>query len=422
MRKLLIICNLFHSSPRIPSIVKHLPDFGFQPVVLTIPKQDNSLNYFSGPLSNVVQTDYNGDIFCFWRNLLGRAGFNKKESILNQVKEKTKTGSLTDFFFKWYKTAFSYPDDEKNWIKPAIKAGSELMDNNSFEAIISSSSPVSAHLIASALKKKHQTPWVADLRDLWSQNCDYQYGFFRKIIDKRLELKTLKTADALVAVTAPLAEDLKKLHKRDLVYSLSNGFVENDCSAPLTGKFTITHTGNFYFKKRDPLKLFEAVKQLLAENAIDPQDIEIRLFGRKELWIEQEIKKAGLLGVVKQEGKILRGQALLKQKESQLLFLPVWSGNRGVCSGKIFEYLSAQRPIIAIGEKGSVAQGIIEKTKAGKYGATIEEIKGILKSFYMEYKEYSGVEFHGNWQEVNKYNYKEITRQFVGILNNLYEA
>jgi hypothetical protein len=433
IKKVLIIANLFHASPRIPGVAIYLPEFGWEATILTIPLSEEAKNYLG--LSQkffkrvkIIETPYRGDIFWFWRKIFKFLGFDITKSILNQVKQKigiTSKGSFVDSIFNFYRTIFAYPDEEKEWKKPALKVASKFLEKEKIDAIISSSSPVTAHIIAKELKKKYEIPWVADFRDLWTQNHNYPYSRWRKIFERRLEIKTLRSADALVTVSEPWVERLKELHQKEKVYTITNGFDPNKINNPpinLTNKFTITYTGQIYLGKQDPLKVLIALKDLITEKIIDPNKVEVRVYGPEENWLKKEIKKYGLSSIMKQYGVIPREISLKRQWESQLLLLLNWENlqEKGVYPLKIFEYLAAQRPILATGGFGSdVVKKLLNETKAGVYCSKVEDIKNSLRKFYLEYKHNGKVRFNGDIEKINKYSHREMAKKFADILNRL---
>lgn len=431
MKKVLIIANLFYASPRIPGIAKYFLEFGWKPTILTVPMREN-FYYRLGVSSEfkekvrIIETPYQGDIFWFWRKLFKFFGFKTNESILNQLKEKmgiTSKRSIIDCIFYLYQTVFCYPDEEKKWKKPALDIADKLLKKEKFDAFISSSSPVTVHIVAKELKRRYRIPWIADLRDLWTQNHYYPYSRIRKFFEQKLELRTLKKADALVTVSLPWANKLKKMHKKDKTYIVTNGFdleENNRLSVNLTNKFTITYTGTIYTDKQNPSKFFQALKKLIERKEIDPGDIKVRFYGHKKKWLDKEIENYQLSDIVKQYGVISRNMSLQKQKESQLLLLLNWEDpeEKGVIPGKIFEYFVAKRPILATGGFGSdMVEKLLNKTKAGVYCKEIEDIKENLKKFYSEYKQKKVIDFTGEWQEIKKYSYRKSAEKFVQILN-----
>jgi hypothetical protein len=421
MKKVLIIANLFHASPRIPGLAKYIPEFNWEPVVLTVSFPEN-FNF------KKVETSYSGDIFSFWRKILKFSGFKEKESFLNQVKEKfgiTSKKSFIDILFNFYRTIFAYPDEEKGWRKPAIMLASQLLKKEKFDAIISSSSPVTAHLIAYELKKNFHLPWIADLRDLWTQNHNYPYFFFRKFFERKLELKTLGLADALITVSISFMEELRKLHQKENICTITNGFDPekvNDPPSKLIPKFVITYTGQIYPEKQDPLKILFAIKNLISKKLINPSEIEVRFFGPRQYFLEKEIEKHNLFDIFKQYGQVPREISLRKQWESQILLLLNWEDmkEKGVIPGKIFEYLAARRPILATGGYGDdEVEKILKETNAGIYCKRVEDIEIALRNFYLEYKENGFVSFLGDWQKIQNYSQREMAKRFAEILNKI---
>ncbi len=242
--------------------------------------------------------------------------------------------------YKYYREIAHYPDSEKGWKPFAVKAGDELLQNEDIDAMISSSSPVTCHIIARELKERHKIPWVADFRDLWTQNHNYPYSILRKLFEKKLELKTLSMADALVTVSSPLAYKLAMLHKRRQVYTITNGFDPekmSDGKANLTSKFTITYTGQIY-TKQDPSKLLVALKDLISGRAIDPNDVDVRFYGPENGLLAKKIEEYGLSAIVRQCGIVPREISFEKQRESQLLLLLKWEDprERGIYHWKSF--------------------------------------------------------------------------------------
>lgn len=425
MRRVLIIANLPHASPRIPGLVKYLPEFGWQPIILT-----GAVREQLDSQVRIVETPYN-TVLEFWKRLLFRDD-SKNDLFVKDVRKQVKTQlgitsqkSVIDYFLTICGEIFNYPDADKKWKSPAFKAGSKLLQEEKIDAIISSSSPVTSHIIAKELKIRYKIPWVADLRDLWTQNHNYGYGHLRKLIDKKLELKTLLPVDALVTASRPWADKLSALHKGKATYVITNGFdpAEMDTARfDLTPKFTITYTGGFYLGKQSPSKLFAALQDLISDGTIDPNKVEVRFYGHEEGWLTREIEEYGLSGIAKQCGTIPRESAFQKQRESQVLLLLNWEDykERGVCPLKTFEYLAAMRPILATGGSGNDAiREILDETKAGIYCKGVEDIKYALSELYSEYKLKGEIVYNGDVAKINKYSYREMAKKFAVVLNNL---
>lgn len=431
MEKALIVANLFHTSPRIPGFTTYLPEFGWEATIITPPPgkdfQKQSVppkNFFDNV--KIVEAPYQGDIFWFWRKIFKMFGYKTDESIPEQIKESLSINSkksFIDVLLNFYQTFFAYPDTEKTWGKPALKIAKNIFKKEHFNIILSSSPFPTSHIIASKLKKKFNLPWVADFRDLWTQNHNYPYSRWRKIFEKRLELKTLSSANVLVTVSQPLADKLIELHRRETIYSITNGFDPEKINNPpneLSPKFTITYTGQIYVRKQDPLKIIVALKDLIEEGTINENDVEIRFYGPENYFLKKNIEKYGLDNIIRQYGTIPREDVLKKQWESQILLLLNWEDEKekGAYTGKIFEYLTGRRPILATGGFGNdVVERLLKETKAGVYCSKVDDIKKYLRDFYSEYKKTGKVSFNGDLKEINKYSYREMAKKFADVLN-----
>ncbi len=423
MKRVLIISNIWPYNPgnfRVPGLAKYLPEFKWEPVVLTQPllgKPD--LRY------RVVEVPYHDML----SSLLRLLRFDTSKSIRKQVSQKigiTAKKSFLDFVFLRLREVLTYPDSNKGWKSPAIKAGSELLQKEDIRAIISCSPPIMSNLIAKELKIRHKIPWVADFPHLWSQDNGYPYSPFRKMLDRRLELQVLSWADALVTYTEPLATKFGILHRQKPIYAISHGFDPKTVNIPpdkLIDKFTITYTGGFSPSIREPTKLFVALQKLILKGIIDPSNVEVRLFGPEEVWIDSDINKYGLLGIVRQYGIVPMKVAHAKQRESQLLLIPKLEyeqmQERGILSFKFFEYLAARRPILAIGGYKDIVDDMLDETDAGKCATSDEDIEQSLTELYQEYKQNGKLAFHGNTAKIDKYSQREMAGKFAEILNRL---
>ncbi len=423
MKKVLIISFYFPPLPDIGSqrpyrLVKYLPKYGWEPTVLTIKRPGKIPEGF-----RIIETDYK-DVTGIIKS---KFGFNPEKGLHEQlgisVSKNFKYLSWKSKLIKLTKEVISFPDGHRGWYKFALKSAYEFLSKENVDVIISTSSPVTSHLIARKLKQKYKIPWVADLRDLWTQNHFYNKFDLIRYFERRLELKTLSNADALVTVTKPFADTLKNLHKERKVFCITNGYDPDDfpnIPSKLTNKFTITYTGQLYGGKRDPSLLFKVVARLIQENKINSDLVEIRFYGPKEDWLIGDIKKYNLEKVVSHYGFLPREVALKKQTESQLLLLLLDKNNKeeDVYPAKIFEYLGVKRPIIAIGGRGGITKNFLKKTNAGNYVYNADNLRNVLWEYYDEFIKFGGVRYHGNGN-IENYNYEPITKNYSDVLNRI---
>lgn len=389
MKKVLIIGTVWPhhlwGGARVPGLAKYISEFGWEPIVLTQPLPRNlNLNY------RVVEIPFN-DILISSLKLLR---FDTSKSIRMQVNNKlgvTSKNSLINTIFCNLRDMLTYPDLNKGWISPALRAGDELLKKENIDAIISASPPMMVNIIAKKLTEKYEIPWIADFPHLWSQNNYYPHGSFRMALDTRLELKTLSTVDVLTTTSEQLAEKLRALHKGKPIYAITHGFdpdILNTVPDALADKFTITYTGSWNPATRRPSKLFCALETLIQRGNINPNDVEVHFYGPEEGWIDDEINKYKLTGIVKQHGRISMQDAQAKQRKSHLLFNAKMDDitNPGIHSSKLIEYLAARRPILAVGMYKDVVDELLDKTSAGICASSIDEVMQALEMMYHEYK------------------------------------
>lgn len=426
MRKVLVITYFFFqneiiASVRLRGLIKYLWEYGWEATVLTIKCDVVNDRYETGD-QKIVETDYE-DLLRNWKKTLGLSPEKGvKEQLGLPVKRKK---GIIDTVIQLWSEIFLYPDAEIGWYRPAIDAGTRILDNESFDIILSSSSPVTSHLIASYLSKRYNIPWIADFRDPWTQSHLYPYSSIRRFWERRLELRVISSTRALTTVSQPLVDKLSAIHKGKKVYSIPNGF-DPDIVNPgsqVSEKFTICYTGFVHKKHQNPEILFDAIKQLIEESKIAQEDVVINFYGRDDGWLQFDIENYGLDNIVRIHGIVPRDVALQNQRESQILLLLTWNDPRekGVYTGKVFEYLAAKRPILALGLNGGVITDLIQQTNAGSFASSVAETKKVILDWYQEYKSSGVVSWHGIQSEVNKYNHREMTKKFAEVFDECLE-
>jgi glycosyltransferase involved in cell wall biosynthesis len=418
-QKRVLIIAKYHGT-RVPGLLKYLPECGWSPILLV----SSSWGEEIPPGVDVIRTPCRDRL----KFLKERLGIKSQQDFRDRVREKVGKASDKTFIDRVLTLGgeiINYPDAEKGWQTFAVKAAGEMLRQGEINVIISSSAPVRCHIISRELKVKYAIPWVADLRDLWSQYYNYSYSRLRRILDRKLEIETLSAADVLTTVSQPLADELFNLHSGKAICVITNGFDPENLELPPlkpTDKFTITYTGNIYSGKRNPVKLFSALTSLISENKVDPTDCEIRFYGPRLKWLEKAINDYNLSNVVNQYGLIPRETAIDRQRESHVLLLLDWDSikEKGTLPMKVFEYLASGRPVLATGGvEGNAVDELLAETKAGIHAIGIEDIKAALLGFYEEYKQNGSPAFKGIETEISKYSQREMAGKFATIMDRL---
>jgi glycosyltransferase involved in cell wall biosynthesis len=427
LKSVLIITYYFPPNPaiggvRLSGLAKYLSWYGWNPIILTPVLQREP-----DPKICIIQTPYY-DVVENWKR---RVGLDPKKTLNNQlsVKRKIDRPSIIERFTSLSYEIITYPDERIGWYDYAIKAGEKILQTQQIDAILSSSRPETCHLIAKALAGKYHIPWVADFRDLWSQNHYSSYPRLKMYFEKKLEIKTLKHASAITTVSQPLGEKLAVLHKNKQIFAIKNGFDPElvNPESKTDPNFTIVYTGDLYERKRDPAQIFAAIQELCDKNVIKRNDIKIHFFGYPDLenpenWLQEEIATHQLQDLVDLHGKVSHEIAIFEQRKAQILLLLTWNSpdERGVYTGKLFEYLAARRPIISFGyTEGGVVKELLVQTQAGIHAGNYDELKDAIIRAHQEFKELGKVQYRGDDMEVMKYSQKEMAKNFGRVLDSV---
>ena len=292
------------------------------------------------------------------------------------------------------------PDFLDAW---ALRAWS-IIKESKWDLVISTAGPYSVHWPAARSRYKDRARcWIADWRDLWIDNHIYPGVPGFRFIEERLERSWCNSADIVTTVSEPLAKVLSHKYGRN-IHVVYNGFDEEDyaklpfkCPDYLKPYMendvrTIVYTGTIYPPYQDPTPLFKAVSQLHEEGILPADKLKI-IFCGNNANIKNLAQKTQTTDFVDCIGVIPREDALFLQRQAHaLLFLEFESDRiKGILTGKLFEYLYAGTPIVAIGlNDTSGPDKIIKEIRAGlSCGRDINLIKKTIHDLVFDYD---------NWQ------------------------
>lgn len=258
------------------------------------------------------------------------------------------------------------PDARKLWVKPSISYLAKVIADEGIQTIITTGPPHSLHLIGLGLKK-YNIDWIADFRDVdihWIPQ-KLRLTESSRLKHKALEKGVLLRADKIVVTSDTTKTEFEAITPKPIKV-VTNGFDDDLKPVELDSKFTISHIGSL-LTGRNPLGLWQALQELISENDAFKNAIKIQLAGVVGEEVLQSIKDYGLTDYVKQLGYLSHDRVLETQQKSQvLLLLEIDSEEtKGIIPGKLFEYLNAKRPILAIGPKGWEAGAMVKQHKAG---------------------------------------------------------
>lgn len=239
------------------------------------------------------------------------------------------------------------------------------------DIIISTFGPDSSHLIACHGKRANpDLKWVADYRDLWSENPSNMWSDNLKESVRSMEKATVgQYADVITAVSEDMLSKLGEFCKGKLIL-VPNGFDLEDwelenvvSSVPLVRSkpLRIVHTGTVYPGQRDPTPLLEVLDAMVEKKLLVEGDILLEFYGTRVEPIKELMKNPRFKPFLRTPGHLPREEAIRIQREADLLLLleSAAADARGILTGKVFEYISAGRPIICIGSQPDFEIGLL---------------------------------------------------------------
>ena len=412
------------SSLRASQFARWLPEYNWMPTILTADNvygntRDLTCKIDSSKIIRVRGRDYIGII----KDVIKQKYKNIKNSNSVQNELTTDYNSKTSFLkkIKPFTTA-RWPDTAMWWQKKAIKAGMKHISNNRTDVIFSSFGPPSSHIVASKLSKLSKVPWVADYRDLWSWNHVQKRNKIIQFFEEKYERHIVEDAVYFTTVSQDLSDQLSCfLDVNDRVSVIHNGYDPEAYQILIPkklNKFTISYTGNLY-PHQDPHPLLASIQKMKAETALDSNSFEVRFNGINLNNIEQLAKNYGVSDIVRCGGYVPHREAIQNQVDSDILLVFGWkqTHQKGILTGKLFEYLGAKRPILCIGPGNDEIEKILQETNAGHYCRNEQETFDTLTNWINQWKKTGTVSFHPDNNRVADYSRKRLTKKLVDIFN-----
>jgi glycosyltransferase involved in cell wall biosynthesis len=257
------------------------------------------------------------------------------------------------------------PDPQIGWYPFAVRSVRRALQDGKFDAILSSSLPITSHVVACRVHQEFGVPWVAEFRDLWTDLSRYD-SRRRQRLDEATERELLGTATDVVTVSEGYAKLLLERGARR-VSVITNGFDPVDFrGTPKSGRPLATYVGTYYPDRQDLRTALQALGDLIQSGLLS--GLGIRFVGDFPESLRETLVQAGLSNSVECTGFVPHREALGYIEDSTLLLLagPVsgafpGSKVRGNIASKVFEYLGSRRPILYVGEADSEVESIIRR-------------------------------------------------------------
>ncbi|WP_252250261.1 glycosyltransferase [Clostridium sp. ZBS13] len=417
---------------------KYLREFNYEPVIITVGNtsfeylKDKSLEKEIPENLEIIRFDENSKLNgAQVTNLL-----NKYEGLINDEKiileyKNIITKLSEEGKEKELLNTLLIPDLSSFWAMDVLDRIDEYIDFTSIDIIYSTSGPYSDHIIGYFLKERINKPWICDFRDEWTNNpyADFDKSNLSYKIIRNMEINILNNCDKLITISNLAKQnyinDLKVQERK--IQVITNGYDEDDfknieLNRGNNSKFRIIHNGMLYMI-RTPKTFLMAIKKLIDECKIDKNKIEI-IFSYTE---EKEkclkyLAENNMDSIVKFKDYMDHEESIKLSMKSDMLLLIVGQGekNKGVYTGKVFEYLRMNKPILALSPKHSVVEELLKETNSGE-NYEFEDVKGISNYIYKNYKEW---EKNDNNQKndnksIEKYERKNLTNNLSNIFDQV---
>jgi glycosyltransferase involved in cell wall biosynthesis len=311
---------------------RYLSATGWQPVILTArPRTYDNID--TGLLSKIP------------KNIVVRRAF---------AMDAAKDLSVRGKYLSW--TAI--PDRWASWFLSALPFGLLLIRKHRPDVIWSTFPVATAHCIGYALNAVTKVPWVAEFRDPMAEE-DYPVDFSVRRRYLWIEERIIRACSRAVFTTSSTLKMYKDRYRGipPSRYALiSNGYDESDFSffehqktINLSGRLVLLHSGTIYRRERDPRQFFTALSELVKEKKISPEDIVIVLRGSgHEDYYSGLIRQLGIESFVRIEPLISHQQAVAEMMNAGALLLLQASNCNSQIPAKVYEYLRAGKPILAL--------------------------------------------------------------------------
>jgi glycosyltransferase involved in cell wall biosynthesis len=428
MKRVLIVAYYFPpvrnmGSHRWLRFVRHLPDHGWEPVVLTgaspgwtevDPGAVEKL-----PANVIVERVPALDLTEVWKTWSRRAAPPAPGKPAAAARPRqSRAHQLSTFLNRWV----MIPDKYFPWLGPAARAGERLIRERQMDAIYSTSDPVTDHLVARRLTRRTGVPWAAEFRDLWLGSPYFARAHptvFHRWLHARLERNVVADARVVVGLSEGIEAHFARTYPGTATRVLYNCFDPADYppAKPPADKFRLMYVGALY-SSRSPEPFLAGLAGFIQQRKLTPTQIEwLLLGGSPDLDVAGLAERHGLRDYVTLAGQVPHAEAMRRMQEASAL-VAIQSPEDDVhIPGKLFEYIGARRPILLVAQDCEVAR-IVRQNQLGVVAApNAGAVTEAMAQLYAQW-EAGGVTTEENPASA-AFDIQTRTRQLAEILDSL---
>jgi glycosyltransferase involved in cell wall biosynthesis len=417
---------------RIIRIIQHMRKNGWLCVVLTVNKGDYTTVdpqlVERIPVDTQVIRNNFFEPYKLYRKLTGK---KQDEKIPLAVLSSHSKASWKEKIANTIRMNLFIPDGRVGWYRPGVKSGLRAIKNDpDIKLVLSSGPPHTVHLIASTIIRKTGLPFVADFRDPWiyiDYYSEIKRNFLTVALDRYLEGKVLRRADAITVIGPSCRDQIVKHHKdinTQKTHIIYNGFDPDVYSAqqsdPPKDLFLLTYIGNLPFNRYTP-SFYQAIAELKDENKIETKKFQVHFYGNVDAAVREEIRDFKIDDFLYFHEFVPHQQAIKAILQSHLLLLLIndTPTKKGIVPGKMFEYLATGRYILGIGPTEGDAVDVFNETGCGTF-FDYHDVEGIKKFLIDQYQKWRD----GKWKSlksknINKFSRPEQLKKIRSIFDSL---
>jgi glycosyltransferase involved in cell wall biosynthesis len=382
------------------SFARHLPKFGWEPVILcpeSTPQNDSKHDpkLVGKDVCRTIRIPYNISATRRRIDFLVRKAL--KDLSLEAVLFLSPVGIYRDM----------------------LARADSLFGEEKFDMILATTPSPLCFAVADKMSRKHHTPWIADFRDIPAQHIANLHRFSPRHLYIKLHKKYCKSASALITVSKPLVDKLTDWLDKPafLVY---NGFNPDDFEEGLEpGKdyFTLTYCGSIH-DTANPSALIAALDLILKNDPAKLDRFQVLIHGVSKICFRRHFANRPCSHLIHNRGRVPFCESIKAQQAACALLFISYAGMRGLITAKLLEYFGSGRPILSVPGDETTSM-LLKEMQAGVTGGTPEQIAQILVGWIEEWETTGKVEYNPRQDKILFYTRENQTKRLAEVLEQV---
>lgn len=258
---------------------------------------------------------------------------------------------------------FVFPDRRAGWSIPMMRSMRRFLKRHPGSVVLSSSPPHSSQSAIAVLRKSMYFPWVADFRDPWTCPLRMRVSPLSLRLHRSLETSVLRSADHIIVNTPGNKDALLGQYPfidPATTTTVTNAYDPYHSEAPYPESIAdgdLSYFGEIYANGLD--RYLDGLRVLRDRGERIPS---LDVYGLIDHQVRRRIDELGFADCVRLRGMLPYGQSLGMMRHARSLLLVVSGDDRwkATVPSKLYPYLFANRPILAIGPDGDATRVVAD--------------------------------------------------------------